>query len=198
MTRRIPAPGNVSETSDGDSTLIFLRWNRGKTVNLFWPLFWMIVIFLVVHAVFDRTSPHLWGERILGIWTSQISQLLVPTLATTIVGYMMLTQSYNRTEILITESELKISVRPIPAWGNQTIQISEISQLFVKERYSDSSEDNGPSRRTYYYELRWFDSRNKSRLLIGRLLAPEALYLEKRMEKILGITNQSVKGAFLA
>ncbi len=198
MPRRVPAPGNISEGSAGDSTSIILRWNRGKAVSLFYPLFSMVVIFLIVYMVTGRSSPHLWGGRVMGIWTSSISDLLAPTLATAVVGYIMLIHSYNRTEIRITDSELEVSIGPIPAWGSRTIQKSEIIQLFVREKSSDSSDENGPSRRTYYYELQWIDSHHKSRLLIGRLMAQEALFLEKRLEKILGLPDRSVKGEYLA
>lgn len=115
-----------------------------------------------------------------------------------LIGYGLLLQFHNRTEILITESDLKISIRPIFAWGNMTLQKSEICQLFVHEKSIEKQDDQGFSRCSKFYELRWVDSQNKGRLLIGKLLAQEALYLEKRLEKLLGLSDQSVKGGFFA
>ncbi|MCX6877801.1 MAG: hypothetical protein NTW21_28915 [Verrucomicrobia bacterium] len=93
---------------------------------------------------------------------------------------------------------MQISIRPIPLWGSKTISKSAISRLFVREKTTEcSSNEWGPSQVRKSHELSWVDSQDNRRPLVKGLLSNEALYLEARLEKILGIKNQIVDGAYL-
>ena len=107
-------------------------------------------------------------------------------------GYGLLATFLNHTDILVAGSDLQIRVRPIPCTGNKTVQKSEITQLFVREK----TDKDSYGRITKSYEVHWIDARNRRRPLIGRLRNHEALYLERRLEELLGIEDQPVSGAY--
>jgi hypothetical protein len=109
-----------------------------------------------------------------------------------VAGFLLIASFWNHTDILVTDSKLEVEIRPIPWRCKRTIALSEITQLFVREKVVNDSY----GRITRSYDVHWIDSRNQCHPLIRWLQVHEALYLENRLEQILGIEDQPVSGAY--
>ncbi len=192
MPKKIPVPGNISESSNGAGALVVYRWNRGTGGNLFLAALWIFAFFYFCNPHSNLSSS--FSGWIQGFW---MNLKWGPAVIGLLIGYGLLARFFNRTEILVTDSDVEISIRPIPFWRSKTISKSYISQMCVREKITDSStDDRGPTRATKSYELSWVDPQNNRHSLVKGLLSNEALYLEARLGKILGIKKQVVEGAY--
>ena len=192
MPGSIPVPGNISECSTGADILIVRQGDRNPIVLGFSTLCWLgFVIFTFVwfHEMLGGES---FLDRIqMTGWLAMIF-LASPAVIAVVSGYALLTTFFNHTDILVTGSHLEIRIRPIPCGGKKTLLRSAIIQLFVREKLNKDSY----GKITKSYQLQWIDSRNQKRPLIRGLRVHEALYLENRLEEILGIEDQPVSGAY--
>ncbi|RYD37502.1 MAG: hypothetical protein EOP87_03380 [Verrucomicrobiaceae bacterium] len=108
-------------------------------------------------------------------------------------AYALLAWSLNRIRILITPTEVVVRILPLPWTGNKTVRRADIIQLFVKEK--TKKDPYGEIVRNY--EVHLIDSHNRHRSLISRISSHQALYLERRLEELLGMARQRVGEAYI-
>lgn len=190
MAGVIPVPESVVESQTGSGTLVVCQWNRNRVLlGIFAVAFLGFLGFLIGDAMFGSDAICRSIRASNGIMTIFVCS---PALLMVAAGYVLITALFNHTDIHVTASELEIRMRPIPWYGNRTIAKSEISQLFVREKVNKDSY----GRISKSYEIHWIDSGNQRRPLVRGLRVHEALYLENRLEEILGIEGQPVSGAY--
>ena len=146
--------------------------------------------FVVGDAMLGNDALRGWIRESHWIMTILLS---VPVLLLVAAGYGLIAAFFNHTDIHVSASKVEIRIRPIPWPGKRIIDSTEISQLFVREKVNKDSY----GRISRSYEVHCVDSRNQRRPLVRGLRVHEALYLENRLEEILGIENQPVSGAYV-
>lgn len=172
--------------------MIVCQWDRNPAILGMFTVFWLGFVGFTLfwfHGMLGNEPFFDWLRQ--SDWMAKI-MLSSPVLIAVGGGYGLLATFLNHTEILVTECDLRIRVRPIPCTGNRTVSKSAIVQLFVREKSSRDSY----GKISKSYEVHWIDSKNQRQPLIGRLRNHEALYLEKRLEELLGIDDQFVSGGF--
>ncbi len=190
MAGVIPVPESVVESQTGSGTLVVCQWDRKRVLlGIFAVAFLGFLPFLIGDAMFG--SDAICRSIRASNWITTIF-VFSPALLMVAAGYVLITALFNHTDIHVTASELKIKIRPIPWYGNRTIAKSEIVQLFVREKVNEDSYGQISKN----YEIHWIDSRNQRRPLVRGLRVHEAIYLENRLEEILGIEDQPVSGAY--
>lgn len=104
--------------------------------------------------------------------------------------YFVLATLFNSTSIAATNGRLRVTHGPVPWLGNIEVGGSDISQLFCKELVRNNK--NGQS---YHYEI-WAVLRDSTtRKVVGAGLTMEqALFIEQKMERALGIKDHPVPG----
>ena len=89
----------------------------------------------------------------------------------------------NSTYIIISPEYLEIMIRPLAWSGNKKIRIHDLKQFFVKEHLHDNAEKLSIT-------LRYEDKSGEDHVLLsGFQSTEEPLFLENKIEEILGIEN---------
>ena len=192
MWRTIPVPDTISEQPSGDEMLIVCQWDRNPIRLGSFTVIWLSLVGFAICWIHEVLGSESFVDWIQQHGWMAIIILSSPSVIAVGSGYGLLATFLNHTDILVAASDLKITVRPIPCTGNRTVAKSEITQLFVREKTNKDSY----GRITKSYEVHWIDALNQRRPLIGRLRNHEALYLERRLEELLGIDDQFVRGGF--
>jgi hypothetical protein len=102
----------------------------------------------------------------------------------TVAGFL------NRTVVEVSHEGLRIYHTPLPWFGNKTIPVSDLAQLYREEVVS---RENRSTRVTYQLSAVSKESK-KIKLLGGIETADVALFLEQEIEKWLGIKDVKVAG----
>lgn len=190
MAGVIPVPESVVESQTGSGTLVVCQWDRNRVLlGIFAVAFLGFVGFVIGEAMLGSDALSSLIREGHWIMTTFLS---IPALLVGAAGYGLIAAFFNHTDIHVTASQLEIRFRPIPWRGERTISKSEIIQLFVREKVNKDSY----GRISKSYEIHWIDSRNQRQPLVRGLRVHEALYLENRLEEILGIEDQPVSGAY--
>lgn len=192
MRRSIPVPDSISESSSGGDTILVCQWERNPITLGMFAFFWLIFLGFTIYWFHEMLGDESFVDWIQAPdWLPKLV-LSSPILIAFGGGYGLLATYLNHTDVRVTSVDLETRVRPVPCRGNRTVPISVIKQLFVRENVNKDSY----GRITKSYELHWVNSLGQRRPLIGRLRNHEALYLERRLEELLGIDDQFVSGSF--
>ncbi|MCC7373730.1 MAG: hypothetical protein IT581_03670 [Verrucomicrobiales bacterium] len=105
--------------------------------------------------------------------------------------YSTLATLFNTTRVSLNWKALSIAHSPIPWPGHRSIPREEIGQLYCRRVVSQNRNQGGTSR----YEVWMSDTNGKSRKILGAGLdEQQALFLEQKIERSLGITDRPVAG----
>ena len=186
---QIPIPDSITELAGPSGGMVLVRnWRRGVRGPL-----WLMTL----------ASLALLGYAVYGIKKSLAAEVIEWS-GIIVIGGLMLTAGLlfvyvcigmyiNRTEFRVCDGELEIWNGPLPWRGNKTVKAKEMSALYVSER----SWTDRYSRTFASYELRMLDRENcYRRLARGFHSAAEALFLEKRLEKLMKISTKHVGGGY--
>lgn len=99
----------------------------------------------------------------------------------------------NKTQILVSRHAIEIKHHPLPWFGNTRVETSNIKQLFVKEKYRGSSNNNP---RLSYNVLGLTKEDKPFNLISGLEFSNQGLYIEQQVEKYLGTEDIDVSGEF--
>ncbi len=105
--------------------------------------------------------------------------------------YLSIATFFNKTQILVSLDIIEIKHHPLPWFGNKRVETSNIKQLFVKEKYRGSSNNNP---RLSYNVLGLTKEDKQFNLITGLEFSNQALYIEQEVEKYLGIENEETEG----
>ncbi|MBL9134729.1 MAG: hypothetical protein JNK85_02625 [Verrucomicrobiales bacterium] len=151
------------------------------------------VIFLVIFCVAWDGFLLFWYGIALKAGAPLIMSLfpLVHVAVGAVLTYSMVASIFNTTRVRLTWKGLSISHSPVPWPGNRTISREEVGQLYCR-RVVNRNQDRGATTR---YEVWMCDTNGKSRKLLGAGLdEQQALFLEQRIERALGIVDRPVAG----
>lgn len=172
-------PDSIDERQDGVDLVLTRRWFDG----------WAFVITAFAAA---------W-IGFLVFWYSQITDespaimIWFPLLHVGVgvfLAYYTLAKWLNRTTVRVGQGVLRTSTRPLPMEPDRSIPSGSIKQLYAKENTSYSRHGRNTS-----YSLHAILTDGRNLKLIGGLENQEqALYLEERIERFLGIEDAAVKG----
>ena len=109
------------------------------------------------------------------------------------LGYAASAQLLNTTRIEIDSRTLKVRHFPLPWFPAPTLDVNEIEQIYVTEKYRSNKQGN----RTYYYNVNAVMHDNKKRKILTNLPEVEqGLYIEQELEKAMNIGDRPVAGEF--
>lgn len=119
-------------------------------------------------------------------------EMLLGPIVHVIVGialtYGLFAGLLNRTEITFDRQQLSVWHGPLPWWGNRSLPLGEIRQLYTKE--SNVKKNRRPT-----YHLFYAGRDGRSKKLLSGLDSPDiALFIEQQLEAWLNIPDQSVPG----
>jgi len=107
------------------------------------------------------------------------------------IGHQALSMLFNTSEITVSQGQLSIEHRPIPAFkGNKYYPTAEIDQFYIKQKTGNKGKK--------YYEFRCKMIDGKDIKLISNTgMSPEKMKeLEAQLERYIGITDHPVEGEY--
>jgi hypothetical protein len=105
--------------------------------------------------------------------------------------YFVIASFLNTTDIIISPMQIQVRIQPMKWPGEGIYEIAYIQQLYTYEKVRRTK--NGTS---ITYEVRFIGRHNEEKTLIKGLESKEqGLYIEKEIEKIIGVQDQPVAGA---
>lgn len=177
---RVPIPNGVTVENMGNKLTLTQKWFSWKYIPMvFFCVVWDSFLLFWYSMAFGGNAPIIF--------------LLFPMIHVAVgVGltYLTIAGFLNSSILEVTREELSIQHRPLPWFGNKTIPIMNITQLFSEEKISHTK--NGTSR-AYSLNLVTRDGRKES--LLSGLDSPDiALFIEQQIESWLHITDKPVGG----
>ncbi len=181
MSAIVPLPKNVELITEFDAIVIRRAWRSKAAYFLaFFSAFWNV--FMVVWMTIALKQGEL-GMAAFGSIHASVGLFLL---------YFTIASFVNKTDVRINTENLQVSHGPIPWFGNKSIPVHEISQLYCEQKVTQGK--NGQS---ISYRVNCLDHKQrKQKLLSGLNEYDQARYIEAEIEKILGIKNVAVEGEF--
>lgn len=164
-----------------DELHIKFKWPRVAGIALgFFAIFWNAFL------LFWYTAAWLGGAPLLFF--------LFPILhlaAGIFIGHQALSMFFNHTEITVSQGQLSIEHRPIPAFkGNKYYPTADIDQFYVTQKTGNKGKK--------YYEFRCKMIDDKDIKLIGNngMSVEKMKELEQKLERYIGIVDHPVEGEY--
>lgn len=170
----------------------------GNDLRLSWSWFSPVALFLIPFCIG-------WNAFLIFWYSIALSDdgppgafrwiMLVFPIAHVAVGigllYACLTMLFNRTVVWIRSGQLTVRHGPIPSWGNHTVFVDDLEQLFV--RHSTHRTKNGGM--SHNYKLcALLRTGRELELLPCQTEAALARGVEHLVESHLGIEDRRIKG----
>ena len=175
----IPKPSSLEVTSEGPELVIKRKWyNWGYLLLLPFLIAW----FYFMNKVFDNF------DSSVPVFIQYMPYLFY--LVGIGMAYFAIAGILNVTEIRATQGQVKIKHQPLPWPGNKVLNTYDLQQLFTRRRMK--STQNG-SRLTYEVVAILKDGESFS-LVKDLSEESEGIYIEKKLEELLGITDLPVEG----
>jgi hypothetical protein len=173
-----PKPRGVRVDDDGYRLRIRRRWFGPHYIFLlFFCIAWDAFLIFWYSMAFGGDAP----------WIMVVFPILHVAVGVGLT-YFVLAGLLNTTTITADPQELVVRHRPIPWRGNVKYAASQIQQFYVKH---DKSEVNGKKTFGLYAMLA---DRQEVKLLSGLLDAGQGQFIERELERHLGIAPAAVKG----
>lgn len=166
-------------------------FHRGSYIEIVRKWFGWQIVLMTVFAMF-------W-DGFLFIWYSKVGEsgeamaIYFPLMHVAVgigLTYYVVAGWFNRTHIFVSHGKIAVHHRPILWWGNKELESSNLKQLYVKEKISQSRNSTSV---TYEVHAITHNGRN-IKLVTGLETSEQALYIEQEIEKYLGIEDIPVKG----
>ena len=183
--RPIPTDHKVREVDSGDQLTLTMGWFSPQTLFMaFFAVFWNG--FLVVWYSIGITGL-LSGE------TEMIIMLLFPVLhvaAGFYVGYSAITGFVNSTTVTVDSAGIEVRHGPLPWPGNIRLDAEDVDQLYVAPRII-----TGKNTTRTVYDLKAV-AKSGTELTVLKTLEDDraALFMERRIERWLGIEDRRISG----
>lgn len=154
------------------------------------------VLILLIFAIVWNSFMAFWiGMAIVGGAGVMALFAVLHVIAGVWMAYASLCGLFNKTIVDVFYDRLTIVHRPFPWWkGNKNISTSEIEQLYVKEKRSNSK--NGTASFTYELRAKLTNGEDNTLLSIGTADSAKIQQIEERLEQFIGIDDYPVKGEY--
>ena len=177
-----PIPEKINLTYKEGDLIITRKWFGFQYLALaFFCIFWDGFLVFWYAKAFESTS------------SMDLIMILFP-LGHVAVGvgltYTVIAGFFNTTEIRVGQGRIKIKHRPVPWFGNKTVQAHQLTQLFPKRKISRSNNGTNVSYAVYMVTQ---DNRQKV-LLSGLENIDQANFIEEKIEGALGIKDRRIRG----
>lgn len=174
-----PLPKNIDLITEYDAIVLRRTWKSPVAYFLtFFSLFWNG--FMVVWMTIAITKGQ-WAMAAFGSIHATVGLVLI---------YVTLALFLNKTDIRIDSYNLSIKHYPLPWFGQIQLPVESIQQVYCKEKVSRNK--NGTS---ITYDVHCLDHNTFSKKLISGLNDQEqARFIEREIEKTLGIKDRPVSG----
>ena len=177
----VPIPKNLELLEERGNLVIRKKWfTPAVLILLFFCIFWDgFLVFWYLGATQMDNVPlfHILfpiGHVAVGIGLT----------------YFVVAGFVNKTDIIISPMQLVVRIHPMKWPGEGRYDITDIKQLYTYEKVRQTK--NGQS---VTYEVRLLDKHDKQKTLIRGLENKEqGIYIEKEIEKIIGVIDQPVAG----
>ena len=177
----VPLPPKVTCVDNGYETVITRSWfSHAVWFLLFFCVIWNPFLVFWYTMAFASNAPFIF--KVFPILHVAVGLSL---------SYTVLTMFFNSTVIIAGPQRFRIHHGPLPAFGNVQLEAADLVQLYGKEKISHSRK-HGTS---ISYEL-WAKMRDgTAKKLVGGLNDDQqALFLEQRLEKAMGIQDRTMPG----
>jgi hypothetical protein len=136
--------------------------DNGTTIRKVW-LTWLVAP-LAIFAVFWDSFLFFWYSKALAQPNTEFMALFFPIGHVAVgigITYYVVASLFNKTDVVISLSGIKVSTGPFPWFGDRNIQREEITDIIVRERSGNRN------RRTY--TVMYVDFSKKERKLIASI-----------------------------
>lgn len=177
----VPQPPGLTVEELATGLVISRRW------------FTLAVIFLVPFCLVWNGFLIFWYTMAFTTNAPLIMKLF-PTLHLAVgafLTYFTIATIFNVTRIRVGNGRIQIRHQPIPWMGNLDISTDELEQLYCKERIRSSK--NG-TRYTYEVWATLRDGKSRKIVSVGDMNQDQALFIEQRIERALGIADKPIPG----
>jgi hypothetical protein len=190
----IPLPRQIRVDDRGRTLEITRRWARGPAFFfLFFSGFWNLIVSIFVVAFLSgmmRPTRNSSGQPppwFMGLFLTPFVLVGIGT------GWAALALLFNTTRIRVVDRRLMVRHGPIWWPGKRDLDTSTLDQLYCEE-YVAYTQNNVPQ---YRFQVQAIcKDGSKLKLVRGMEDPGQALYLERLLEKHLGITDRAVRGEF--
>lgn len=176
----IELPKSIVLQKDGNHLKIEYRWLSSQ------------LIYLAPFCIGWDITPILWYRAGI-IPTSNplaVAYLVIHFVLALILTYYCLAGFINKTKLNVTSDTLRVADTPLGFFKNSTIMLSELDQLFSREKIHRGKKLFWSS-----FEVHAILKRGKVvRLVSGLNKSEQALYIEQVVEDYLGIQDRLVDG----
>lgn len=177
----VPIPANIELLEERGNLVIRKKW------------FTPAAIFLLIFCLIWDGFLVFWYLGATRMESVPLMHILFP-LGHVAVGagltYFVIASFVNKTDIIISPMQVEVRIQPMRWPGQGTYYISDIKQLYTYEKVRRTK--NGTS---ITYEVRLIDKHNQQKTLIRGLEGKDqGLYIEKEIEKIIGVQDSAVAG----
>lgn len=174
-----PLPEGVLVEKDKSRTKITLPWSRIKGLLL---LILSVILFSLIYLFYTTTDAR-FSE---GVTKASIIAFIIASY----VAYVTFVNLFNKTIIVLNSEWLRIRHRPLPWFGNVTLDTQDIEQFYVVEE-NHRAKDGG----IYSYTLNAVTRDHRKILILKGLATPDqGLFLEHALEEVLDIRDRAVAG----
>lgn len=176
-----PIPANIELLEERGNLVIRKKW--------FSPAVFLLLFFCIMWDGFLV----FWYLGATRMDTVPLMHILFP-LGHVAVGagltYFTVAGFVNKTDIIISPMQLVVRIQPLKWPGEGTYFISDVKQLYTYEKVRKTK--NGHS---ITYEVRMLDNHDQQKTLVrGLENKNQGIYIEKEIEKIIGIKDTAVAG----
>ncbi len=151
---------------------------------------WVFFSYLTVHY---GLSYKFWGD------TNFIAFIVFFTICL-FVWYSIIAFLVNKTDITVCNSIITVKEYPLslPFSENKNINAFHIKQVYVAKKENTVRRGIRSRPTTFYnYEIMIISNTNESTVLFESIFTPEdAIFIEKKIERYLGIKNSRVEGEY--
>lgn len=112
--------------------------------------------------------------------------------------YFVLAGLLNSTVIRVSDGRLSVRHGPIPWLGNFDLPTDSLEQIYCQNKLHKSRDDDGHTTTSMQYEVHAIVGGKKQKLLGGLHDADQALFVEQRLERFLGLEDRPVSGEMSA
>lgn len=175
----IPLPKGIESSREGKGMLLRRSWFSWSVIPLaaftvFWNAF-MVVWFGI------SISQGLWPMALFGTLHGAVGLGML---------YVVLLTLFEVTKVEIQEGRLRITHGPLPYFGNQSLDVREIDQIYSKRQLGRRDDSFNVA-----FEVHAVLADRRHVKLVGGLEdSAQALYLEQELEDFLGLEDRPVHG----
>ena len=181
MSTHVPIPKNIELLEERGNLVFRKKW------------FTPAVVFLLFFCIFWDGFLVFWYLGATRAGGMSMIAILFPVGHVAVgigLTYFVIAGFVNKTDIIISPMQIQVRIQPMKWPGEGTYDISDIKQLYTYEKVRRTK--NGTS---ITYEVRLIDKNNQQKTLVKGLEArDQGLYIEKEIEKIIGLKDEAVAG----